>query len=244
MKPQAPDRDTTAPKQAPVELRSLVGKAASAPNVTRAEAGAATMMVGPQHDPQAAASASALALPLGEEHYAIQRLLGEGAMGEVFAAKDSFLRRRVAFKRMNKAVASNPSLAARFLKEAQITAQLEHPNIIPIYGLEATADGSVGYAMKFIEGHTLTHMIEQAQAKVRQGSVLDELAAMANRLRIFTRICDAIAYAHAKGVIHRDQSQISKVCFHVGRRRPQRPRNEPCPLTTAAPPRNATIEPH
>ncbi|MBL9040926.1 MAG: protein kinase [Myxococcales bacterium] len=132
------------------------------------------------------------------------RRLGEGAMGEVYAAKDSFLRRRVAFKRMNQAVAKSPALAARFLKEAQITAQLEHPNIIPIYGLESTADGSVGYAMKFIEGQTLTDLIETARAEVAKGSAANELANMANRLRIFTRICDAIAYAHAKSVLHRD----------------------------------------
>jgi serine/threonine-protein kinase len=167
------------------------------------------------------------------------RRLGEGAMGEVYAAKDSFLRRRVAFKRMNQAVAKSPALAARFLKEAQITAQLEHPNIIPIYGLESTADGSVGYAMKFIEGQTLTDLIETARAEVAKGSAANELANMANRLRIFTRICDAIAYAHAKSVLHRDAYVISIVCFHVGHLGPQRRRNKPCPLTVPAAARSA-----
>jgi len=202
MKPQALDRETTTPKESPVELRSLVGKAASAAQVVRSSAGAATMAAGSDAAPSS--QASALALPLDEERYAMQRRLGEGAMGEVYAAKDSFLRRRVAFKRMNQAVAKSPALAARFLKEAQITAQLEHPNIIPIYGLESTADGSVGYAMKFIEGQTLTELIETARAEIAKVSAADELANMANRLRIFTRICDAIAYAHAKSVLHRD----------------------------------------
>lgn len=202
MKPQPLDRETTTPKEPAVELRSLVGKAEDAAHVVRAEAGAATVVAG--HETEAAPAATALALPLKEERYVMQRLLGEGAMGEVFAAKDAFLRRRVAFKRMNQAVAKSPPLAARFLKEAQITAQLEHPNIIPIYGLEATADGSVGYAMKFIEGQNLTSLLDTDRQKAGKISPVDEQANIANRLRIFTRICDAIAYAHAKGVLHRD----------------------------------------
>lgn len=182
MKPQPSNKASTL-KEEPVELRSMV----------------ATVI-----DDRATASQGPLALPRGEARYEMQRCLGQGAMGEVFAAKDAFLRRRVAFKRMNVAVARNADLAARFLNEAQITAQLEHPNIIPIYGLETTSDGSVGYAMKFIEGRNLTQLIDEERAACAASTPAEEAHRMADRLRIFTRICDAMAYAHEKGVLHRD----------------------------------------
>jgi hypothetical protein len=161
MKPQPSDKASTV-KEEPVELRSMV----------------ATVIDDRGKEPKGTP-----ALPRGEERYEMQRCLGQGAMGEVFAAKDAFLRRRVAFKRMNLVVAKSPDLAARFLNEAQITAQLEHPNIIPIYGLETTADGSVGYAMKFIEGRNLTQLIDEERAACTAGTPAEEAHRMADRLR-------------------------------------------------------------
>jgi serine/threonine-protein kinase len=183
MKPQPIAQGTTPTREEPVELIDL----------------AVTLVDGKGGTP-----AVSIGLPQGEDRYQMQRRIGQGAMGEVFAAKDAFLRRRVAFKRMNPQVAKSPDLATRFLNEAQVTAQLEHPNIIPIYGLESIAGDGVGYAMKFIEGRNLTELLAEERAACRAGTPEQEAHRMADRLRIFTRICDAMAYAHAKGVLHRD----------------------------------------
>jgi serine/threonine-protein kinase len=117
-------------------------------------------------------------------------------MGEVHVARDEDLLRKVAYKKMVAEVAHSRELAARFFSEIQVTAQLDHPNIVPIYGLEVASDGALGYSMKLVQGKTLTSVLGEAR---RDGG--GELAA---RLEIFLKVCDAIAYAHSKGVLHRD----------------------------------------
>jgi serine/threonine-protein kinase len=130
--------------------------------------------------------------------YATLAVLGKGAMGEVHVARDEDLLRKVALKRMVPEVAGRRELAARFFGEAQVTAQLDHPNIVPIYGLEAGGDGSPGYAMKLVQGRTVGALLEQARGDG------DDAQRLAARLEIFLKVCDAMAYAHAKGVLHRD----------------------------------------
>ena len=78
--------------------------------------------------------------------------LGEGAMGAVHIARDLYLRRKVALKSVLPGIAGKPELLSRFLSEMQITAQLEHPNIVPVYALDVSGDGSLGYAMKLVAG--------------------------------------------------------------------------------------------
>jgi eukaryotic-like serine/threonine-protein kinase len=127
---------------------------------------------------------------LGGSKYMVLHKLGSGGMGTVYLAQDTDLGRKVAVKVMNISD-STGSLASRMIREARIVALLEHPSIVPIHDVGALADGRVYYAMKLV-----------------QGNRLDEFAAGADSpsdlLRIFQKVCEAVAFAHARGVIHRD----------------------------------------
>jgi serine/threonine protein kinase len=127
---------------------------------------------------------------LDATRYEVLQLLARGGMGTVYLARDRELERRVALKVLS-APDSGPEAAARMLKEARIIAQLEHPGIVPVHDVGTLADGRVFYAMKLVDGSRLDHL-------VHEGRPLPEL------LRIFERICEPVAFAHAHGVIHRD----------------------------------------
>ena len=122
--------------------------------------------------------------------YRIIRELARGGMGTVYLAEDPELDRRVAIKVLSTPEA-NTDLRERMVHEAQIIARLEHPGIVPVHDVGVLPDGRVFYAMKYV-----------------RGSRLDEYAAHVNsikdRLRKFQAACDAVAFAHAHGVIHRD----------------------------------------
>jgi serine/threonine protein kinase len=126
---------------------------------------------------------------LGETKYRLIEELGRGGMGAVYLAEDTVLGRRVALKVLGAAAAA-PGSVERLWNEARILARLEHPGIVPIHDAGALPDGRVYYAMKRVDGKRL-----------------DELApslSRAERLRAFQRICEAVAFAHARGVLHRD----------------------------------------
>jgi serine/threonine protein kinase len=121
------------------------------------------------------------------------RLLGRvarGGMGVVYAAEDENLHRRVALKILD-VPGADGDLADRLIREARVLASLEHPGIVPVHDVGTLADGRVFYAMKFVEGRRLDKYIES-------------VASIPDRLRIFLRICDAVGFAHARGVLHRD----------------------------------------
>ncbi len=130
--------------------------------------------------------------------------VGKGGMGEVLRADDLELRREVAYKRIHARHANRDSVVERFLQEARITARLDHPNIVPVYALDEQPGGPPAYSMKLVHGMTLeqllTEAIRQSRAKKPLGDDLDLNA----RLEVFLKVCDAIHYAHSKGVIHRD----------------------------------------
>src|SRR5262249_13106343 len=86
---------------------------------------------------------------------------------------------------------ASEELATRLIREARILAQLEHPGIVPVHDVGTLPDGRVFYTMKFVEGQRLDKYVEQ----------MDSLP---QRLRLFLRICDAVAFPHARGVLHRD----------------------------------------
>ena len=125
----------------------------------------------------------------GTRYRLIQRI-GSGGMGAVYLSKDAVLGRRVALKILDLPDGSG-ELAARLLREAQILARLEHPGIVPVHDAGTLSDGRVFYAMKFVEGQRLDRLVE------RMGAISD-------RLRVFQRICEAVAFAHARGILHRD----------------------------------------
>ena len=139
--------------------------------------------------------------------FRILRPHARGGLGEVFVAEDEELHREVALKEMQDRHADRPDSRSRFLLEAEITGGLEHPGIVPVYSLGQYGDGRPFYAMRFIRGDSLAEAIARfhGQAKAGQPATLD-FASLAFRqlLRRFVDVCNAISYAHSRGVLHRD----------------------------------------
>lgn len=134
--------------------------------------------------------------------YQVLKRIGRGGMGEVFLAYDTACGRRMALKRIRADLKEIKMLYNRFLKEARITAQLTHPAIIPIYSIHAEGD-SLWYTMPYVEGETLKQFIRRAKKSEEKGIFFSQ-GAILPMARVFLAVCQAIAYAHAKGVLHRD----------------------------------------
>jgi len=127
---------------------------------------------------------------LSGTRFTLCELIARGGMGAVYVAEDEKLSRRVALKVLD-TLDANGDLTARLTREARILAQLEHPGIVPVHDVGALPDGRVYYTMKLVRGCRLDKHVAQ----------LDSLP---QRLRLFLRVCDAVAFAHARGVVHRD----------------------------------------
>ncbi len=123
----------------------------------------------------------------------------KGGLGEVFLAEDREIRRRVALKEIQERHADNWTSRSRFLLEAEVTGQLEHPGIVPIYGLGNYPDGRPYYAMRFIRGVSLKEKIAEFHSAARLSS-----RAIRELLGNLIDVCQAVHFAHSKGVIHRD----------------------------------------
>ncbi len=141
--------------------------------------------------------------PAAPSLYEMVLQVGEGAMGEVFLARDKNLLRRVAYKRLHTRSKIDAEALVRFVREVQITAQLEHPNVIPVYHLEQT-DTGWAYSMKLVFGKTLKELIAEARAARDAGREVPSHCQQRTLLEHFVNVCDAMDYAHAYGVIHRD----------------------------------------
>jgi serine/threonine-protein kinase len=139
------------------------------------------------------------------QRFQILRPHAKGGLGEVFVARDEELPREVALKHIQDGHADDPGSRARFVLEAEITGGLEHPGIVPVYGLGAYPDGRPYYAMRFIRGDSLKEAIDDFHRAERPGRDLGERAlAFRALLRRFVDVCNGVAYAHSRGVIHRD----------------------------------------
>lgn len=136
--------------------------------------------------------------------YQVLRNIGKGGMGEVFLAYDTMCGRRIALKRIRVDLIDREHMHNRFLREARITSQLTHPAIIPIYVIHGE-ESLVYYTMPFVEGETLKQVLRKTRQQEKNGEPLDHIGGSIPALvRIFTTICQAVAYAHSKQVIHRD----------------------------------------
>ncbi len=144
----------------------------------------------------------------GEDEYTILESIDEGAMGEILLAHDNQLHRTVAYKKIHPHIAEVPSYLGRFFMEAQVTAQLQHPSIVPVYGL-MVKDDIVGYAMKLINGITLKGLIRETQQQYDEHGEPDKHHTLHARLEHFLKVCDAMHYAHRKGVVHRDLKPLN-----------------------------------
>jgi serine/threonine protein kinase len=133
--------------------------------------------------------------------YRVQGAIGGGGMGVVHQARDLRIRRAVAMKVMKSNSRFSRENVLRFVDEAQLTGQLQHPNIVPVYELGLDEHNEVFYTMKFVKGTTL----DQVLRSIRKGD--EEVIAkypLATLLSVFQKICDGVAYAHSMGVVHRD----------------------------------------
>jgi serine/threonine-protein kinase len=144
----------------------------------------------------------------GGLRYHVLRPHGKGGLGEVFIAHDQELNRQVALKEIQDRHADDPQSRGRFVREAEITGGLEHPGIVPVYGLGQYADGRPYYAMRLIQGETLKDAIARYHKPADTHRPADAARSKELELRsLLTRfvvVCNAIAYAHSRGVIHRD----------------------------------------
>ena len=125
----------------------------------------------------------------------------KGGVGQIFVAEDAELGRKVALKEIQPQHLDNPNSRTRFLAEARITANLEHPGIVPVYGQGIYDDGRPYYAMRLIKGEQLTTAIHRFHTTVRPDFSGLEFRWL---LRRFHDVCNTIAYAHDRGILHRD----------------------------------------
>ncbi|HTM20066.1 MAG TPA: serine/threonine-protein kinase, partial [Kofleriaceae bacterium] len=135
------------------------------------------------------------------ERYRSEGPLGQGGMGVVSLLYDKRIGRRVAAKGLRPELAGDATTRARFLREAQVQGQLEHPAVVPVYDIGSGADGTPYFTMKSVRGVTLRGILDG----LREGSA--ELAAKYTRHRLLTafgQVCLAVDYAHQRGIMHRD----------------------------------------
>jgi len=179
----------------------------------------------PEDDPFATQSYSVGTPTSSGLRFRILRPHAKGGLGQVYVAHDEELHREVALKEIQERHADHPESRARFLLEAGITGGLEHPGIVPVYGLGQYADGRPYYAMRFIKGDSLKDAIERFHKltstdftdhtdkrkpayleSAKSAKSVDHSSTVEFRrlLGRFIDVCNAIAYAHSRGVLHRD----------------------------------------
>ena len=134
------------------------------------------------------------------ERYTLTHLYAKGGMGQVWLARDPTLGREIALKELRPDQADNSTVCSRFITEAQVTAQLEHPGIVPVYEM---GKGTLPYyTMRFVKGSTLSQAT-RSYHKTRAAGRADAVG-LIKLLGAFVGVCNAVAYAHSRGFIHRD----------------------------------------
>lgn len=152
-----------------------------------------------------AASSGLARSPLAvRERITLRGLHSSGGIGEVWRAHDRVLDREVALKRLKAQQARSPANRARFRREAQITGSLDHPGIVPVYDYVATDDGTPFFTMRFLRGRTLADVIRTVHdARTSEGQPLVG-PALFELLDHFSSVCNTVAFAHSRAIIHRD----------------------------------------
>ena len=152
--------------------------------------------------------------PRAEDRYQLLDNFAHGGLGSIWRAKDSIIHREIAFKELLPKAMKNPRIIERFLEEAQITGQLEHPGIVPIYDVGYQENGTPFYAMKLLKGGNMEEAIE-AMHILPRGSTERQLA-FTRLLRQFIAVCQAVGFAHDKGVLHRDLKPLNVMIGQFG----------------------------
>ncbi len=138
---------------------------------------------------------------VAHRRYRVLREIARGGMGKVLEVIDTDLRRPVALKVLRSEMLENRDIVERFLEEAQITGQLEHPNIVPVHEIGVDARKNLYFTMKLVEGMDLATIFQ----KLRDGDEeTTRTYTLARLLEVFIKVCEGVHFAHSKGVIHRD----------------------------------------
>ncbi len=185
------------------EVQASLATISSVPH--RAPDPHATVSTAPANPDPHATTAPSSTSPAAGSRFRILRPHARGGLGEVYVARDEELSREVALKEIQARHADHPENRARFVLEAEVTGALEHPGIVPVYGLGTYADGRPFYAMRFIKGDSLKDAIECFHQQDKPGrDSAEREAELRKLLRRFYDVCNALAYAHSRGVLHRD----------------------------------------
>src|SRR3954468_13387392 len=136
--------------------------------------------------------------------FEVQNLLGEGGMGSVFVAHDRGLGRVVALKRLREGLAKDQDSMRRFILEAQSGAPLEHPNIVPLYSFEHSEGGAPAITMQLLEGTSMASYIHAAAQAPKEARAMRGEYSLKERIGTLLGACEAVHFAHERGVIHRD----------------------------------------
>ena len=140
-----------------------------------------------------------LRLADGDGKYIDAKEIGRGGMGVILRTTDCMVRRDVAMKVMRQD--TNSVQRARFLEEAQVTGQLEHPNIVPIHEIGVDPKGRMYFTMKLVKGRSLLEVLDDLR---KNQELHDQRHSLTALLSSFVAVCNAVAFAHSKGVVHRD----------------------------------------
>jgi eukaryotic-like serine/threonine-protein kinase len=136
--------------------------------------------------------------------YKVVDKIATGGMGEIYLVYDSCSDRNVALKKIRGDRLKYPTLKERFLREAKIAAKMAHPSIIPIYSIHSDGE-EIYYTMPYVEGETLKQIIRTCLEEEKAGKIIHPIGqSIPALMRIFLNICQAIAYCHSRGVLHRD----------------------------------------
>ncbi|XZE56483.1 tetratricopeptide repeat protein [Planctomycetaceae bacterium SH139] len=138
-----------------------------------------------------------------DDRFEIVRSHAEGGLGQVFLANDRQLHREVALKEIKSHLVADESSRSRFTLEAKITGRLEHPGIVPVYALGSYPDGRPYYAMRFIRGDSLKQVCRAYHDRRKNGKA-EGIIELRKLLGHFIDVCQALEYAHSRGVVHRD----------------------------------------
>jgi serine/threonine-protein kinase len=144
---------------------------------------------------QPSGNGASCSAPESVDRYALLGEVGRGGIGLVLRGHDPRLGRDLALKVLLERHAGQPEVMRRFVEEAQISGQLQHPGVVPVYDLGRFADGRPFFTMKLVKGQTLARLLAERK---------DPTQDRPRFLQIFEQVCQTVAYAHSKGVIHRD----------------------------------------
>jgi serine/threonine-protein kinase len=179
-------------------LEWLLRLARDSTRVTRASRSSARETLRCDNDGHDDAVMRSRAPPSAQARYVDIGEISRGGMGTVRLVRDSTLLREVAMKLLTPDLAADEAYVEQFIEEAQITAQMDHPNIVPVHDLGVDANGTAYFTMKAVRGQSLYYWLADPRRPPGSAERLSE------GLEVFLKVCDAISFAHSRGVIHRD----------------------------------------